>query len=490
MSPTPPPRNVLTLAMTVEYNGFAYAGFQRQTATPPRSNARISLPLTDNDNDAAIAIPGKRKTQQQQAQPNNHRKNKKPRTSDPTTIQQQIESALQRWTSLSIATLRVRGAGRTDKGVHASGQVVAFDVPLHLLQTCAGDSISSRNIKDCGSFNGNECKSEGEQHCQEVLLQHALPLFQKAYNDLTDYVDTKNTHAITNNKQHTDQWEIRRAIATRLPSDIVIRSVWIWTGSHPFEARENIICKTYTYNLRFRCLGFFNDDDSKVHSSSQQQPRQGTKSNSTSQIIHPICNAGPHLLRRTSDQNAVWLCPWSLDPTKLSHACREFVGNHNFYNFVHKEERRKISLSEDNEVVEKMNPHQIDLFEFTVDLLNEVTDGDVLNSIGIENPPSSSLSLVPPVINATFRLKAKGFHRSMVRMLVGFVVDVARGFRCVEDIPALLTKEEKGKIKPIIVKSCDMDGYSCDSAPTNTVHAAPACGLSLARVDYEHEKFL
>ena len=44
--------------------------------------------------------------------------------------QRTVQAALQ--SALEIATgsaVRVEGAGRTDSGVHASGQVAAFDVP-------------------------------------------------------------------------------------------------------------------------------------------------------------------------------------------------------------------------------------------------------------------------------------------------------------------------------------------------------------------------
>ncbi len=64
----------MRLAMTVEYDGTEYRGFQYQKDAP--------------------------------------------------TVQQQIENAIR---SLTSETIRIRAAGRTDAGVHALGQVVAFD---------------------------------------------------------------------------------------------------------------------------------------------------------------------------------------------------------------------------------------------------------------------------------------------------------------------------------------------------------------------------
>ena len=68
----------------------------------------------------------------------------------------------------------------------------------------------------------------------------------------------------------------------------------------------------------------------------------------------------------------------------------------------------------------------------------------------------------------------------MVRNLVGFAVDVARGVRNLEDIATLLLKTSR-----------DNDSTS-DSLANNIgiVNAAPACGLSLATVKYEHDDFL
>ncbi len=70
------PRSV---AMVVEYDGTRYAGFQLQTNAP--------------------------------------------------TIQGELEKAI---TRMSLAPARVRAAGRTDCGVHAQGQVVAFTTDSHL----------------------------------------------------------------------------------------------------------------------------------------------------------------------------------------------------------------------------------------------------------------------------------------------------------------------------------------------------------------------
>jgi tRNA pseudouridine(38-40) synthase len=407
--------------MTIEYNGFAYAGFQRQSSTPRDNEGARSSTHNVGDDGPAPAASNKRKRQDSLQS----FKSNKSKSKTPMTVQQRIEDALEQWTNLSITTLRVRGAGRTDKGVHASGQVVAFDIPLNLLK--ASD--------DYGELNNDETSS------REVLSTQALPLLQEAYRVLCTGLQTKSNQqndAADSTTSFLDHWQIRRAISTRLPSDIAIRSVWVWAGSFPFEARQGIACKTYAYKIRFRSL---------AHSIDM---------NGGAQTVHPICNAGPHLLRRIYDQNNVWLCPWPLDETILHTVCQQFVGIHDFHFFVHKDEHKK----QPNGILEcKEKDHTIDLLNFEVDLQADESTGQ--------------FHTIPSVYTATFTLKAKGFHRQMVRNLVGFVVDVARGIKTIDDIPILLRET---------ALKTDVN--------TSAVNAAPSCGLSLETVLYKRNDFM
>lgn len=426
---TPSPSKLLTFVMTVQYNGFAYAGFQRQSRTPTSTSS--------NEEDITTNTGKRRKRnhthQEVKAAKNNNKSARKSTTV--VTVQDQIENALHKWTGLSLSTLRVRGAGRTDKGVHATHQVVAFDVPLSLVNNDNGEASKYGNDRD-GDI---------------IISAHALPLLQESYRTLVEYDSTTET------KPFIDQWMIRRALSTRLPTDIVIRSIRIWNGSMPFEARQNVACKTYIYRLRFRC----------------RAPQPNAKSMEAQTNLHPVCNAGPHLLRRLNDNNTVWLSPWPLDKEKLVQACKPFVGRHDFCNFVHKAERKvgnsrpslirrreryQHSISNDAEDKNGEDKYLMSLFEFGVQFRRE------------EDPDKT----LPPILDATFSLKAKGFHRSQVRNLVGFVVDVARGERSLNDARVLLG--ESG--------SADTE----KSLPT--VNSAPSAGLCLAMVEYEHNEFL
>ncbi|KAL7531323.1 hypothetical protein ACHAXR_003978 [Thalassiosira sp. AJA248-18] len=507
---------VLTLVLTIEYNGFQYAGFQRQSATkPPRNNNHsdgINAPAAvaavtkscDDEKGASPSMPSssngsdvsrKRKQHPHSQQESTYSTKKaKKNTPTPITVQQQIETALQKWTNLSIATLRVRGAGRTDKGVHASGQVVAFDVPLRLLNNFDnGDDIDGDNGDTINSNNaGNGNNGNIYEEHKETLSQHSIQHLRDAYNTLTVHrtkmdENGNGNETINDTKMLVDQWQIRRAITTRLPTDVVLRSVRIWTGRHSFEPRKEIGCKTYIYKLRFRCISYH--DNMKLSSSSAAAAIDDTQQhqnyvNEEQLKIHPICNAGPHILRRIDDHNTVWLCPWSLDPTLMRRACNAFVGRHDFVNFVHKAERKKTNKQQTGESIhhvsgtaeKKKSPHEIDLLEFKVGMSQPEKEED-----------SSSTLIIPPVINATFTLRAKGFHRSMVRNLVGFVVDVARGLRSVDDIPALLLTAKE--ITP--EDGCSISNKSRgELLLASMVNSAPACGLCLAKVDYEQDNFL
>lgn len=441
-------RHVMTFVMTTQYNGFAYAGFQRQSRTPPPPAAAASSSASANNSSITTTATGKkRKRNQDNSELHNKSSGNKSKNKAVLTVQDQIETALHKWTNLSISALRVRGAGRTDKGVHATHQIVAFDVP-----------VSQLVIDDDDANPSNDCKTNNNRKDEddEIISSHARPLLLEAYQTWITHNSSTSFDENQATKPFIDQWKIRRAISTRLPKDIVLRSIRIWNGSAPFEARQHVKCKTYIYKLRFRC----------------------------NKMMHPICNAGPHLLRRLNDQNTVWLSPWPLDKDILDKACQPFVGTHDFSNFVHKAElkdgngnssrpalvRRRERYKQEQQEEDKNSEdskYLMNLFEFSVHL----------------QPTNELDTSLPPVVDATFTLKAKGFHRSQVRNLVGFVVDVARGECNLDDARALLMEEKNDD------ENNNRVDEDCHKA-LPTVNSAPACGLCLANVEYEHDDFL
>jgi len=327
-----------------------------------------------------------------------------------TTIQDQLESALVMLTNRNIAQLRVRGAGRTDKGVHALGQIVAFDYHEEGSRDDNGDGDGSR-----------ESSNDVNGVSQSIFSQASL---SDSYGE--------------------ELWRIRRAINSRLPRDIVVRSVYGLPppppGGRPFEARRDVQTKRYTYRLRFR------------------KKRMVAVAGGRMQMID-ICSSGPNTLRRAHDPNSIWICPWALDERLVQKACKLLSGSHDFSCFVVKSDRRK-------------RDNNIDLKKFKVTLRDD--DDDDNGSEDDESYPAKvkksgeeTSEAIP--CSALFTLEAGGFRRQMVRRLVGFAVDIGRGYCCLDDIPKVLTGTDEA---------------------ASLVNAAPACGLCLSKVEYNRKGLL
>jgi len=129
---------------------------------------------------------------------------------------------------------------------------------------------------------------------------------------------------------------------------------------------------------------------------------------------------GPPTLRSAFDSPVLWLCPWELDALKLEKAAKCLEGTHDFTPFVHKSDRESRS-------------HHMTVDAVTVQFSKE-TYGTT----------------------AHLTFQAKGFRRSMVRNMVGYSVDVARG---------------------LVVENKWPDGEAI-------INSAPASGLCLEGVYY------
>ena len=167
-----------TFLLVVEYDGTNYFGFQRQEGTDRVSGAG----------------PPPKKARQASTNSSVSGRAARRAGAPPITIQDQLETALVRLTGNTLAQLRVRGAGRTDKGVHATGQVVAFDYHHQQSEDDAdGKSDDGEAKADAMDSNGaKERKKEKQtQHRDTSMFQHASP--------------------------SEELWQIRRAINSRLP---------------------------------------------------------------------------------------------------------------------------------------------------------------------------------------------------------------------------------------------------------------------------------
>lgn len=202
-------------------------------------------------------------------------------------------------------------------------------------------------------------------------------------------------------------WHIRKSINSRLPIDISIEQVSLCENEN-FDPRSDVRRKQYSYQMKYR---------RKVLSSNGE--------------LLPICSSGPHTIRSGLDPSTVWICPWALDDSKLDESCQNLAGNHDYSVFVHKKARR-----------DKENVLTVD--KLACERIHETQED-------------------APVVTVRFVVEAKGFRRSMVRNLVGFLVDMCRG---------------------AVEESVFDQLWTGTDEVANKVNSAPACGLCLEHVIY------
>jgi tRNA pseudouridine38-40 synthase len=202
-------------------------------------------------------------------------------------------------------------------------------------------------------------------------------------------------------------WHIRKSINSRLPVDISIEELSD-CENQDIDPRSDVKRKQYSYTLKYR---------RKMHSNDGE--------------LLPICTSGPQSIRSGLDPAALWVCPWALDDSQLDELCRRLAGDHDYSAFVHRQARRdkENALTVERLVCERLHETKEDA----------------------------------PVMTVRFVVEAKGFRRSMVRNLVGFLVDVCRG-----------TVEES------IFETL----WTGTDEVADKVHSAPACGLCLEHVLY------
>jgi tRNA pseudouridine38-40 synthase len=202
-------------------------------------------------------------------------------------------------------------------------------------------------------------------------------------------------------------WHIRKSINSRLPVDISIDKLSV-CENQDINPRSDVKRKQYSYTLKYRRKMYSNDGE-----------------------LLPICTSGPQSIRSGLDPAALWVCPWALDDSQLDELCRRLTGDHDYSAFVHRQARRdkENALTVERLVCERLHETKEDA----------------------------------PVMTVRFEVEAKGFRRSMVRNLVGFLVDICRG-----------TVEES------IFETL----WTGTDEVADKVHSAPACGLCLEHVLY------
>ena len=258
-------------------------------------------------------------------------------------------------------------------------------------------------------------RTDGGVHARGQVVVVSLPSLTIAKIESSD-----------NETELEELWKIRKSINSRLPNDISIENV-AHCDNENFDPRVDAKSKQYSYMLRYRELKMF----------APEAPQQNCAHTNTKNTIHPIClKGGPHLLRTALDSNRVWICPWALDDSKLKEYCKLLTGMHDYSAFVHKQARK---LRDNHMTVDRIDYEKV---KFRDDVV--------------------------PIWEVRFVVEAKGFGRSQVRNMVGFLVDAMRG---------LFKKDEQEG-------SSDWLWREDPEKLAKQINSAPACGLCLEHVTY------
>jgi tRNA pseudouridine38-40 synthase len=153
--------------LIVAYDGTRFNGFQRQSTTTDMSK-KIALKRPHWD-----SATGKRK-------------------GIALTVQECLEQALMDWTGneTNVEAFRFRFAGRTDKGVHARGQVVAVQLPIVMEPTelwRLHKALNSRLPVDVSVERVELCENQLDfdprHDVQSKQYSYTIKFRRKAYNE-------------------------------------------------------------------------------------------------------------------------------------------------------------------------------------------------------------------------------------------------------------------------------------------------------------------
>lgn len=379
----------------VAYDGTRFHGFQRQHSNEKSSHYAViegmkKRPRVDAGTGERLPIT----TSQATKSPGHGQPSYNPKT---VTVQECLECAILQWLSTvtpdtpwSLENLNLRVAGRTDKGVHARGQVIAVQFP-------------DTNPIFVQSSTGRD------------NIQQLLPL-----------------------------WKIQKGIHGRLPIDISIRRVYLHKPSIGdsmalFDPRHDAKLKRYSYTIKY-----------------QRHKPIGTVSNSAAALLSVQTGVGSQTFRTALDDSPCsWLCQDPIDDQQLlPEVCRRLSGTHDYSAFVHKAARDE----KDNTLTVSRLQFEV-LQEYELPSLYLVEPSPPTDDTGELQQQREEMQIVL----GRFVVEGQRFRRTMVRNLVGFAVDVAKGKQ------EMLT--ESFWSTPVVEAA-------------KQVHSAPPTGLCLEFVKY------
>lgn len=197
------------LRIVVEYDGTDFSGWQRQTVVDVDPQ-RVPIPPRDGLGPAKPDLPRR----------------------DLRTVQGTLEDAIRDMTG---ETVFVRGAGRTDAGVHADGQVASFDL--------------AANIPTHGLLRGLNTILPADLAIVDVA--EAAPDFDARFSARGKvYRYTVWSHFVRSPRRARTTWHVR----TPIDVDAVRRAAASLVGEHDFRAFRASDCDRKTTNRIVRRL--------------------------------------------------------------------------------------------------------------------------------------------------------------------------------------------------------------------------------------------